>query len=227
VTPARTVPTPSRGTPEGGRFRGWPVEALEFFEEIELDNTKSYWTAHKDLYQEKVLGPMLCLLAELAPEFGEGRVFRPYRDTRFSADKSPYKTNIAAHNDAGYISLSATALGVGSGLYMPAPDQLTRFRAAIAHDRSGSELGRVVAALRQKQIQVSAHEVLKTAPKGYASAHPRIELLRHKGLTAWREWPMGPWLGSATTKRRIVEVLRASAPLRKWLEAHVGSAEST
>ena len=80
-----------------------------------MDNTKRYWTAHKEFYLANVLAPMQELIAELEPEFGPGRIFRPYRDTRFSSDKSPYKTNIAAHSGAGYISLSSDALGVGSG----------------------------------------------------------------------------------------------------------------
>ena len=77
-------------------FRGWQVEALEFFEGLEADNSKTYWQAHKADYERLVRGPMEELLAELAPDFGEGRIFRPYRDIRFSADKSPYTTNIAA-----------------------------------------------------------------------------------------------------------------------------------
>ncbi|MGO9340935.1 MAG: DUF2461 domain-containing protein [Acidimicrobiales bacterium] len=208
-------------------FRGWPIEAVEFFQGIELENTKSYWTSHKDLYQEKVLGPMTALLAELAPEFGSGRVFRPYRDTRFSADKSPYKTNIAAHNDAAYISLSADALGVGTGLYMPSSDQLARFRAAVADNRAGPELVRLVSALRKKKCEVSAHEVLRSAPRGYPIDHPRIELLRYKGLTAWKDWPVGSWLDTSAPKRRIVDFLRATASLRKWFDSNVGAAEVT
>ncbi len=191
-----------------------------------MDNTKSYWTAHKEFYLVDVLGPMEALLAELAPEFGEGRVFRPYRDTRFSADKSPYKTNIAAHNDSGYISLSSDALGVGSGLWMPSPDQLVRFRAAVADDRSGTQLLGHLKELRRKRIEVSARETLKSAPRGYSKDHPRIDLLRLKGLTAWKEWPVGQWLATSASKRRIVEVLRATAPLRTWLDSNVGTADA-
>jgi uncharacterized protein (TIGR02453 family) len=207
----------------GSSFRGWQPEVVEFFDGLEMDNTKSYWTAHKEFYSANVLGPMQALVAELAPEFGEGRIFRPYRDTRFSADKSPYKINIAAHNDDGYISLSSDALRVGSGLYMPSPGQLTRFRAAVADERRGAELVGLVKDLRAKRIRVSARETLKSAPRGYASDHPRIELLRHKGLTAWKEWPVGAWLASAAPKRRIAEVLRATAPLREWLDQNVGA----
>jgi uncharacterized protein (TIGR02453 family) len=209
----------------GASFRGWPVEAVEFFAQLEVENTRAFWTAHKELYQAKVHGPMEALLAELAPEFGEGRVFRPYRDVRFSKDKSPYKTNVAANNGVGYISLNAAALGVGAGLYMPSSGQLVRFRAAIDDDRTGEELVGIVAALRKKDISVHAHEVLKTAPRGYPKDHPRIDLLQHKGLTAWKEWPIGAWLGTAAAKKRIVDVLRASAPLRAWLDMNVGAAE--
>jgi len=228
VPPARApAKEPTRSASGRGGFGGWPVEALDFFEELEVENTKAFWVAHKDVYEAQVLAPMVALLCELAPEFGEGRVFRPYRDVRFSRDKSPYKINIAAHNDAGYISLSAGALGVGTGLYMPSADQLARFRAAVAHDRTGTELVRLVEALRKKGIVVSAHEVLKTTPRGYPADHPRIELLRHKGLSAWKQWPVGAWLGTSAAKKRVVEVLRASAPLRRWVDANVGAAEGT
>jgi len=224
MVPARGAAT-SRKPPDGQVFRGWQPEVVEFFDELGMDNSKGYWTEHREFYEVSVLGPMQVLLAELAPEFGEGRVFRPYRDRRFSRDKSPYKTNIAAHNDAGYISLSSDALGVGSGLYMPSPDQLARYRAAVADDKCGVELLGLVDGLRRKRIQVSARETLKSAPRGYAIDHARIDLLRYKGLTAWREWPVGAWLATAASKRRIVDVLRATAPLRKWLDSNVGPAD--
>ncbi len=204
-------------------FRGWPPGVTEFFDGLEMDNTKRYWTDHKAFYLSDVLGPMQALVAELAPEFGVGRIFRPYRDTRFTSDKSPYKTNIAAHIDAGYLSLSADSLGVGSGLYMPSPGQLTAFRAAVADDRSGAELLGHLEVLRAKRIQVSARETLKSAPRGYPNDHPRIELLRYKGITAWREWPVGAWLATAASKRRIVDFLRATTPLREWLAQNVGA----
>jgi uncharacterized protein (TIGR02453 family) len=225
VTPPPT-PSPITGNrPAETTFRGWPTAAVQFLEGIERDNSKAYWSAHRDIYHTKVRGPMEALLAELAPEFGEGRVFRPYRDVRFSRDQSPYKTNIAARNDAGYFSLSAEVLGVGTGLYMPAPGQLARFRAAVAASRSGSELTGLVDGLRHKRIEVGAHEVLKSAPRGYPPDHPRIELLRYKGLTAWRQWTVGPWLQRASCKVRIVDFLLETGPLRHWLEAHAGSPE--
>jgi len=73
------------------RFSGWPSAAVEFYDELAADNTRSYWTAHKPVYEAAVYTPMAQLLAELAGEFGSGRISRPYRDVRFSADKTPYK----------------------------------------------------------------------------------------------------------------------------------------
>jgi uncharacterized protein (TIGR02453 family) len=206
-------------------FRGWPVEAIEFFEGLEADNSKTYWQRNKEVYDSMVRAPMEELLAELQPEFGEGRIFRPYRDIRFSADKSPYKTNIGATVGDGYVQLTADGLGAGSGMWEMAPDQIDRYREAVSATRSGGKLVNLVGKIREAGLDVSGHEALKTAPKGYPKDHPRIELLRYKGLIAWREWPAGAWLGTKRAKDRIVGFLDQAQPLVEWLERNVG--EST
>jgi uncharacterized protein (TIGR02453 family) len=203
-------------------FRGWPAEALEFFEGLEADNSKTYWERNRHVYETAVRAPMEALVEELEPEWGEGRIFRPYRDIRFSADKSPYKTNIAAVVGDGYIHLGADGLGAGCGMYEMAPDQLDRYRKAVADDRSGGELADLVADVRAAGLEVTAHDVLKTVPRGYPKDHPRIELLRHKGLITWREWPAGAWLGTRRAKDRVVEFFRRSKPIGEWLLSHVG-----
>src|SRR4051794_23664119 len=189
-------------------FKGFPAEGIEFFEGLEADNSKAYWQDNKAAYERCLKAPMEELLAELTPEFGPGKIFRPYRDVRFSKDKTPYKTNMAATiGEAGYISLSTEGLGVGSGMYMMANDQLDRFRRAIVDDKTGSELEALVASTRKKGMEVSGHESLKTAPKGYSKDHPRIELLRQKGMITWKQWPVAPWLGTKKAKDRVVGVL--------------------
>lgn len=203
-------------------FSGWPVEAVEFYEGLEADNSKVYWQRHKAVYEQSVRAPMEELLAELADEFGAGKLFRPYRDVRFSADKSPYKTNCAARLGAGYVSLSADGLSAGSGLYMPDPGELDRFRTAVAAEDSGAELVAIVATLHQRGLQTVAHEVLKSAPRGYRPDHPRIELLRHKGIAVMKTWPVGAWLGTRKAKQRVVDTLRAAVPLSDWLAHNVG-----
>jgi uncharacterized protein (DUF2461 family) len=82
-------------------FPGWPAAAVEFYRGLEADNSRAYWISRKDVYEESVRAPMEALLHELADEFGEGKIFRPNRDIRFSADKSPYKTAIGALLERG------------------------------------------------------------------------------------------------------------------------------
>jgi uncharacterized protein (TIGR02453 family) len=206
-------------------FKGWPDSALDFYDGLEADNSKAYWLDHKDVYERDVKAPMEALLAELANEFGESRLFRPYRDTRFSPDKSPYKTAIAARIGDGYVQLSGNGLMAGAGTYHMTPDQLERYRAAVAADRTGRKLQVVVDVLRDAAVEVTAMETLKSVPRGYPRDHPRIELLRHKGLVAMRAWPVAGWLGTAGAKRRVVDLFHATAPLLSWLDAHVGPSE--
>jgi len=205
-------------------FRGWPAEALEFYEGLEADNSKAYWQDHKQLYEQAVRDPMDALLAELAPEFGAGKVFRPFRDVRFSADKAPYKTHIGATLEkGGYIQFGAEGLAAGSGMYVMAADQLDRFRRAVADNRTGADLEARIKTATKKGITVTARESLKTAPRGYPKDHPRIELLRHKGLITWQQWPVASWLGTKAAKTRVVEFLRGSQPIVDWLDEHVGA----
>ena len=203
-------------------FQGWPIEAVEFYEGLEADNSKVYWQDNKSVYDRHVKAPMEQLLAELADEFGAGKIFRPYRDVRFSADKTPYKTNCAATIGSGYVSFSAEALSVGGGLYMPDPKALARYREAVDKEKSGTELAAVVAALHEAGYETMAHEVLKTAPRGSPKDPPRIDLLRHKGIALMKTWPVGAWLGTRKAKDRVVETLRAGVPLNDWLARHVG-----
>ena len=203
-------------------FQGWPEEALDFYDGLEADNSRTYWQAHKDVYETCVYGPMAALLADLEPDHGETKIYRPYRDLRFSRDKSPYKTAIGAHVGDGYVQLSAAGLAAGAGMYVMTSGQLERYRNAVAADSSGSNLAAVIAGLRKQGIEVQGRESLKTAPRGYPSDHPRIDLLRHKGLVAWKEWPVEPWLATAAARKAVADFLIASRPLGDWLAQHVG-----
>jgi uncharacterized protein (TIGR02453 family) len=203
-------------------FKGWPAEAIEFYEGLEADNSKVYWTEHKATYDDAVKAPMEALLAELADEFGQGKIFRPYRDVRFSQDKAPYKTNCGARiGDAGYVSVATDGLTVGSGLFMPDTAQLHRYRTAVDNDETGQELAVIVEKLAEAGYQTMARDELKTAPKGIAKDHPRIGLLRYKGIAMMKTWPVGAWLGTARAKDRIVTALRDARPLNEWLAQNV------
>lgn len=208
-------------------FHGWSEEAQRFFIGLELDNSKRYFEANRHVYERHVRGPMLALLASVEDEFGPGKVFRINRDIRFSADKSPYKTNIAAvvggEGRGGYVSLDARGLFVGSGPYRLDPSQLARYRAAVDDARSGPELEAIVADVEGRGCQVGG-EALKVVPRTYPRYHPRARLLRHKGMYAYRSYGLQPWLGTPAALDRVVEVWREAEPLLGWFVVHVGAA---
>jgi uncharacterized protein (TIGR02453 family) len=202
-------------------FRGWPVEAIEFYEGLLADNSKTYWQAHKSTYDADVHGPMTELLAEVAPEFGDGKIFRPYRDVRFSPDKTPYKTHIGALLDRGcYVQVGADGLSAGRGVWHLEGEQLARYREAVDDDASGKALEAIVDDLGGQGIEVLSRDALKSAPRGFDRDHPRADLLRRKGIAAWQGWPVGAWLGTAKAKDRVLGLWRAAEPLHSWLAQH-------
>jgi uncharacterized protein (TIGR02453 family) len=149
-------------------------------------------------------------------------VFRPYRDVRFSADKTPYKTHIGAILDrGGYVQLSSDGLAAGRGVWHLEGEQLTRFREAVDEDASGEELAEIVRRLESGGVEVISRDALKSAPRGYDKAHPRADLLRRKGMAAWQSWPVGAWLGTAKAKDRVVGLWHAAEPLHTWLVKHI------
>ena len=211
------------------RFDGFGPSALRFYDELAENNDRGWWQDNKARYETEIRAPLEYLLDDLAAEFGEGKVFRPNRDTRFSADKSPYKTAAAAviHGPEGsiatlYVQVSATGLVVGGGSYHPARDQLARLRAAIADHRTGSELDGIVAGIEKAGGAPGHGDKLKTAPRGYSADHPRIELLRMKGLVALFEHSPEPWIHKAEARDQVAANWRALGPLNAWLDRNVG-----
>jgi uncharacterized protein (TIGR02453 family) len=207
-------------------FTGFPIEAVAFYEGLRADNSRTYWQANKAVYERAVRSPLLALLDDLA-DYGPFQVFRPYRDVRFSKDKTPYKENIGAYGEseggAGYyVAFSDTGMYMGSGYYQMASDQLERFRAAIDAEATGSHVEALVAALERKGLRAGAIDELKTAPRGYAKDHPRIALLRRKGLMAGREYPLAKWMHTKAAATRVRDTWAAAADLNGWLDAHVG-----
>jgi uncharacterized protein (TIGR02453 family) len=211
-------------------FRGFPPSAITFFEGLEADNSKAYWTANKATYEEAVKGPMEELIASLDGRFQPMRIFRPYRDVRFSKDKAPYKTNIAAAGETEggathYISLSTRGLVAGTGYYAMASDQLARFREAVDRDAAGEECAEIVRRMNKDGYGIGAYDELKGAPRGFAKDHPRIDLIRRKGLMVWKEWPPAKWFGTTKARDRVIETWVGADELNAWLDAHVGPSE--
>jgi uncharacterized protein (TIGR02453 family) len=204
-------------------FSGWPAEAVEFFKGLQADNSKAYWSPRKAFYEASVGEPMAELLTELSGEFGPGRISRPYRDVRFRADKSPYKTEIYATLErGGYVKLGADGLTAALGYFMMSSGQLERYRRAVDDETAGTRLAQVVERLSAQGLQAGGGQTLKSAPRGYPSDHPRIGLLRYKGVICWRQWPVAPWLSTPEAKDHVAGFLRTAAPLHDWLAQHVG-----
>jgi uncharacterized protein (TIGR02453 family) len=207
-------------------FRGFPKAALTFFEGLAADNTKAYWQANKTVYDSAVKGSMLALTDVLA-EYGPFHIFRPYNDVRFAKNRPPYKEQIGAYGEseggAGYyVQLSTSGLMVGAGYYAMANDQLERFRTAVADDHRGVELDHIVDEVHAAKLQTGAISELKTAPRGYPKDHPRIELLRRKGLIAYRSFPVAAWLHTSKVIDRVRDTWNAVGSMNQWLDAHVG-----
>jgi uncharacterized protein (TIGR02453 family) len=210
------------------RFEGWPKPALQFFHGLKRDNSKAYFEAHRQVYEEQVRQPMEALLAELEKDLGpdiDVKIFRLNRDLRFSPDKRPYKEHLGAYLSsprAGgvYLQVSNDGVYVAIGSHEMAPDQLTRFRDAVA-GKEGEKLARLVAALVKDGYQVTEPS-FKRVPAGYPADHPRGDLLRSKGLMASRNWKPGPWLHTVEAKERLRQAIKDSKALTSWLDVQVG-----
>jgi len=207
-------------------FAGFPERSLDFYEGLEADNTKAYWTDHREVYEHDVRAPMQELLAALEPEFGPAKLFRPYRDVRFSKDKTPYKTTAAAAigddvQGGLYVQLSAGGLMLAGGAHSMTTDQARRLRAALADDRPGRAIAAVLDALRSEGFTIEG-ERLKRLPKEFAPEHPRAELLTRKALFAVRRYEPTAWLHTPQAATEVAQAWRAVAPLNAWLRDHVG-----
>ena len=204
-----------------GRFEGWKGDFRGYFLGLQANNTKTFFEAHRKQYENQVKAPLAALLADLEPEFGAAKMARPNRDIRFAADKSPYKTNIYASTPSGgYVSLDANALVAAGGRYMMEPEQLAKFRAAVAAPKSGEELAGIVESLRRRGYDIGGQE-LKRVPPPHPQDHPRGELLRHKRLIYWKRWDVGPWIATSAARERVVKVWRDGAALGAWLARHL------
>ncbi|MFP5312507.1 MAG: DUF2461 domain-containing protein, partial [Actinomycetes bacterium] len=167
-------------------FSGIPPAAFRFYAELAENNTREWWLDHKDAYHAAVRVPMAGLLAALEAEFGPGRLFRPYRDVRFSQDKSPCKTAqgafAARQEGVGYyLQVSADGLTLGGGYRTCAPAQLARYRSAVDTPGSGTALQEIVDSIAAAGYS-TAGDTLKSVPRGFDHDHPRAGLLRHKTL---------------------------------------------
>jgi uncharacterized protein (TIGR02453 family) len=211
------------------KFEGFGPEVRTWFLGLEKDNSREYFAAGRDFFEKSIRDQMESLLSELSEKFGgEVKMFRQNRDIRFSADKSPYKTNtygvvhgsgIAAQGL--YASISARGLVAGSGYHMMARDQLDRYRDGVADPTHGPALMKHVARAEKAGLDLWG-ESLATAPRGYPKDHERIELLRRKSLSLGATLELGRGISRTDGLRFVSKTWRNAAPVTGWLDEHVG-----
>jgi len=222
------------------RFTGFPKGGFDFFFELQTRQSREWFKANKGRFEELWQRPMEALLEELAerlqkdfPEIGQARrkVFRIQRDTRFSADKSPYKTHIAGHIPVRpqaegdwsvpsvYVHFGLEENVAALGQWELDNDGLQRFRKAIDADKSGAQLQTIMDGLGKKGYDVHSHHSLKRVPPPYKQDHPRAELLKLKGLAVGTPEIPEELMPSHELADWLVEHFREAAPVAHWLDA--------
>jgi uncharacterized protein (TIGR02453 family) len=209
-------------------FAGFSERAVAFYADLAANNTREFWTANKAVYESEVRDPMRALVGELESEFGVAKLFRPHRDTRFSKDKTPYKTGQAALVGEGtgigyYLAIDSRGLSVGGGFRAHSPAQVARYRSAVDDEATGDKVSDLVEGLRANAFDIEG-EPLKTKPRGYAADHPRIELLRCRSLMAVRVFGTPGWLASPKALDEVRDAWHHVTPLNEWVAANVGPA---
>ena len=219
-------------------FAGMPDEGLAFLEDLEEHNTKEFFDPRKRLFTEQVQAPFAVLVEAAAarlrgtvPGLGKPKVFRIYRDLRFSKDKTPYKTSMSASVpsrsreegdgpgvDTGfYVNVGPAGLYAASGLYHPGRPELERVRAAIADPGSGEELEAILRKAAAKGLEPYL-DPLQRMPKPWPADHPRAHLLKGRSLVLNRQHERARWLQTAELLDRLVADWKAMVPFNGWLE---------
>ena len=208
------------------RFDGFNPDGFAFYDELERDNTREWWLANKARYDEHVRAPAEALAAELEPEFGPLKIFRPYKDVRFSADKRPYKDHLgmvstSLTEPALYLQFSQHGLVLGGGLYQPSREQLARFRELVDDSRSAEDVAAAVARAEAAGFALTTEGKVATAPRGYRTDHPRIDLLRLTRLAISRRYPQEDWMLRPEAFDTISADWRVVSAWNDWLAAAI------
>jgi uncharacterized protein (TIGR02453 family) len=220
-------------------FEGFADDDAKFFRALARKNDRAWFVSHKAEFEQGWNAPMKQLLAQVRGaidksyahcDLDEPKVFRIFRDVRFSKDKSPYKTHIGGYIPlrrsgkkstdvpmALYFHVGATERFGAAGHYMMDPDSLVRFRTAVADEKRGKDLSKILATLAKKGLLPDSHDRYKRVPKGFDPDHPRAEMLKRKGLVVtFPALPKG-MLEAPSLVKWVADQSKAAAPLVEWL----------
>lgn len=212
---------------------GFPPEAMVFLQGLRDNNDRAWFAAHRNVYEDALKAPgeafaeaMRARLEALTERPTRAKIFRLHRDVRFSRDKSPYNAHLhiaflGAEAEKGggpgfYVGLEPDRLVLGAGVFELASPDLDRYRAAVADPEQGAVLASILDGLAAADFRLEG-PTLKRTPAPYPVDHPNAELLRRKGVTAWRDITAV----EVITGPRLVEACALSfktlAPLQAWL----------
>jgi len=209
-----------------GPFEGFGVGLADFFDELAEHNERDWFKANKHRYEVEVAAPLRSLCAALEGEFGSMKIFRPYRDVRFSADKRPIQEHASAMatSDEGgisYVQVSGEGLLLAGGFYAPTKSQLASFRHLLDSEASAQMVHHELTALAADGFVLSSEGRLKSAPRGYSRHHAEIELLRQTSLAVARLEPMQAWLSTARCLDEVRAAWRVVGGWNRWLLAKI------
>ena len=213
----------------------FPPETIRFLRALKRNNRREWFKPRQDRYQAEVRAPMIAVIEQLALDFRgfapelvaspKLSMYRVYRDTRFSENKTPYKSHIAAvfpwrglprHEGAGvYFHVAPDAVWIGGGMYAPQPAQLHAVREHIAkHVR---RLRRIVEAPAfRRTCGALEGERLQRVPRGFPKDHPAAEFLKYRQFLAGVELP-ARFASDSRFYGRLIEVFRQVVPLARFL----------
>jgi uncharacterized protein (TIGR02453 family) len=210
---------------------------LRFLRALKRNNRREWFNAHRDDYEAHIRQPMTAIVERLAvdlrafaPELVASpkvSMYRIYRDTRFSDNKTPYKTHVAAvfptrglpkHEGAGaYFQISPDQVWIGGGMYMPQPPQLFAVREHIAGHVKQLR-GIVESPGFRKHLGELTGDTLKRVPRGFCAEHPAAEYLKFKHFVAGAEFP-ATLAASPAFYKTLLTVFRQITPLTRFLNA--------
>lgn len=208
---------------------GLDADAFAFYAELADNQTKEWWLANKQRYDERVKAPVERLVDALGGEFGPLKIFRPYKDVRFSADKRPYKDHlglVTADDSAAtyYLQLSQHGLMLAGGLYQPAREQLARFREIVDDNRLVGDLEATLEEVAESGFTIMMSDALATAPRGFSVDHPKIELLRLKRLAIAAEHAPAEWMTGPELVDRVRAAWRTVRVWSDWIAENLPTA---